>query len=96
MLTYTGIPDLTTRLNLHHESEQYMDFRNLSRDAYGYAWLNNGYTTLDFLLTKKLKLADNGVNLTLAVNNLLDNRYQKSLFQSDPGRVVRGEIGVNF
>jgi len=96
VLTYTGIPGLTTRLNLHHESEQYMDFRNLSRDANGYAWLNKAYTTLDFLITKKIGIDKHSVNLTLAVNNLLDNRFEKSLFQSDPGRIVRGEIGVNF
>ena len=73
-----------------------MDFRNLSRDANGYAWLNKAYTTLDFLVTKKIGIDKHSVNLTLAVNNLLDNRFEKSLFQSDPGRIVRGEIGVNF
>ncbi|EIC31401.1 TonB-dependent receptor [Methylomicrobium album] len=96
VLTYTGIKDLTARLNLHHESEQYMDFRNLRRDAAGNAWYNQAYATLDFLLTKKLQWAGNGVNLTLALNNLTDNRFQKSLFQVDVGRVVRGEIEVQF
>jgi outer membrane receptor protein involved in Fe transport len=96
VLTYTGIKDLTARLNLHHESEQYMDFRNLRRDAAGNAWYNQAYTTLDFLLSKKLQWAGKGINLTLALNNLTDNRFQKSLFQVDVGRVVRGEIGVQF
>ncbi|MGZ4970220.1 MAG: hypothetical protein ACXWE3_00240 [Methylobacter sp.] len=73
-----------------------MDFRNLSRDAGGYAWLNKAYTTLDFMVTKKIGFDKHSANLTLAVNNLLDNRFEKSLFQSDPGRIVRGEIGVNF
>ncbi len=95
-LTYTGISGLTTRLNLHHESEQYMDFRNLSRDMNGYAWLNEAYTTLDFLVTKKVGIDKYNINLTLAINNLLDNRFEKSLFQNDPGRIIRGEIGVNF
>lgn len=96
VLAYTGIEDLIARLNLHHESEQYMDFRNLRRDAAGFAWYNTGYTTVDLLLTQKLKVAGNGVSLTLALNNLADNRFQKSLFQLDPGRVIRGEIGVQF
>jgi outer membrane receptor protein involved in Fe transport len=96
VLTYTGVPGWTGRLNVHHESEQYMDFRNLSRDANGYAWLNKAYTTLDLLVAKKIGFDKANVNLTLAVNNLLDNRFEKSLFQSDPGRIVRGEIGVNF
>jgi len=96
VLTYTGMPGWTSRLNLHHESEQYMDFRNLSRDAAGYAWLNKAYTTLDFMVAKKIGFGKHSVSLTLGVNNLLDNRFEKSLFQSDPGRIVRGEIGVNF
>jgi outer membrane receptor for monomeric catechols len=73
-----------------------MDFRNLRRDAAGDAWYNQAYTTLDFLLSKKLQWVGKGINLTLALNNLTDNRFQKSLFQVDVGRVVRGEIGVQF
>lgn len=96
VLSYSGIKDLTLRFNLHHESEQFMDFRNLQKDANGYAWLNQAYTSLDFLITQKIAIAKQSVNLTLAVNNFLDNPYEKSLFLRDPGRIVRGEIGVSF
>lgn len=96
VLTYQGIPDLTARLNLHYESSQFMDIRNLERDDQGYSWVNGDYATVDCLLTRKFGWGQTGIDLTLAVNNLFNNHYAKGFFQRDPGRVIRGEIAVRF
>jgi outer membrane receptor protein involved in Fe transport len=96
VLTYQGIPDLTTRLNLHYESAQFMDIRNLRHDDQGYSWVNGDYVSADFLLTRKFGWKSAGIDLTLAINNLFDNRYARSFFDSDPGRIIRGEIGLRF
>lgn len=96
VLEYKGFWDATTRLNLHYESEQYMDYRNIVRDPQGYSWRNDDYVAVDLLASRKLKFRESSVDLTLGINNLFDHRYAKNFFQVDPGRMVRGEIGIHF
>jgi outer membrane receptor protein involved in Fe transport len=96
VLEYRGFWDSTTRLNLHYESEQYMDYRNIDRDQQGFSWLNNDYVAVDLLVSRKFKLKSSSVDLTFGINNLFDNSYAKNFFQVDPGREVRGEIGIHF
>jgi outer membrane receptor protein involved in Fe transport len=62
----------------------------------GAVWRNDSFAMLDFLVTRTFKLADTGIDLTFGINNLLDNRYAKNFFERDPGRVVRGEVGLHF
>ena len=96
MLEYKGFWNTTTRLNLHYESEQYMDYRNIARDQQGFSWRNDDYVAVDLLATHKFKFNASSVDLTFGINNLFDHRYAKNFFQVDPGRVVRGEIGIHF
>lgn len=86
----------TVRLNLHYESEQFMLINNVGRDAKGYVWRNGDFATVDFLATRKFSVADTGIDLTFGINNLLDVRYAKHFFERDPGRVIRGELGLHF
>jgi outer membrane receptor protein involved in Fe transport len=96
VLEYKGFRSITTRLNLHYESEQYMDYRNIVRDRQGYSWRNDDYFAVDLLASRKFKFRSSSVDLTFGINNLFDNRYAKNFFQVDPGRVVRGEISLHF
>lgn len=96
VLDYRGPWSTSARANLHYESEQFMDFRNIVRDEQGITWLNGDYAILDLLFTKKFRWSGTGLDLTFAVSNLFDSRYQKNFFHQDPGRVFRGELAVKF
>ncbi|MBI5788800.1 MAG: TonB-dependent receptor [Candidatus Schekmanbacteria bacterium] len=96
MLSYVGIKDLTVNTSLRYESSQFTDLKNIVRDEEGYKWEKDGYYVVDISLVKKLKFMDIPLDLTLAVDNLLDEHYQKGFFQRDPGRVIRGEVALRF
>ncbi|MDD5033986.1 MAG: TonB-dependent receptor [Methylococcaceae bacterium] len=86
----------TVRLNLHYESDQFMNIDNRALHDGG-LWWNGDFATLDFLISRKLKWGkSSGLDLTFGINNLQDERYAKNFFERDVGRVIRGELAVHF
>lgn len=95
-LSWQGLANLSARAALRYESAQFTDSRNLVRDEQGHRWQKGGYAVVDISLGGKMKTGPATLDLTFAIDNLTDKRYQKKFFERDPGRVIRGEVALRF
>lgn len=89
---YEGARGLTAKALLRYVGASFTDENNTVTDARGYRWKRAPYSAVDVSLTRRYKDAD----LTLAVDNLFDRRYQHGFFWVAQGRVARAEATIRF
>lgn len=85
-LAYNGTA-LSARAAVRYIGDTYTNERNTEFDADGFDWRQDDYTVVDLTVVKPL----GDGRLTLAVDNLFDERYVSGFFRESVGRVIRGE-----
>ncbi len=91
-ISYEGARGLTAKALLRYVGASFTDENNTVTDARGYRWERAPYYAVDVSLTRRFKDAD----LTLAVDNLFDRKYQHGFFWVAQGRVARAEATIRF
>ncbi|MFA7620073.1 MAG: TonB-dependent receptor, partial [Thiohalomonadaceae bacterium] len=85
-LAYNGSA-FNARAAVRYVGDTYTNERNTELDADGFDWRQDDYTVVDLTVVKPL----GDGRLTLAVDNLFDERYVSGFFRESAGRVIRGE-----
>ncbi|MGE5548439.1 MAG: TonB-dependent receptor [Solirubrobacterales bacterium] len=86
----------SARAKARYQSSEYTDSRNIAVDESGYRWRKAPYWVLDTLLSWRMDVLENPVEVLAAVDNVFDRRFEKRFFERDPGRVFRLEGTIRF
>lgn len=77
---------------LRYVGASYTDENNTVTDASGFRWQRDPYYVVDLSMTRRYR----DIDLTLAVDNLFDKKYQYGFFWRAEGRIVRSEAVLRF
>ena len=100
-LSYQKKDDFNMKVLWRYVGSRFLDQKNTVRDDRGFLWKRDAYSILDLTLVKHHPLTlkkwhMENLEITLAIENLLDNHYGKWFFYKDTGRIIRGEVAVRF
>ncbi len=98
-VVYQKKDDFNIKAVWRYTGSRFLDEKNTERDAKGVLWRRDAYSVADITFIKYFRpkgLYIEDLELTIAADNVFDERYGEWFFYRNPGRTIRAEVAARF